>query len=532
MSNYPPLSINTGVTGHLQVPSPAGANDSPQSAPIENTAPALPRPPGRRPSFINLLLPSPKEPSLQNPAAGTSGGANTSARRIPTRQRTTGTSIPHQADASSSSSSGLLSVSNMLRKAGNRSATNLRELYGKARPPKAPPELATLKNAIRKGDVAAIHSVIDSYGPELINMRDDNGRTPLMHAAESSRFTSVAVLLSRGADAAATTPDGASALTMARVNWIIESSDMLANNNTAAKKALCTYVLLTELDAEKKLEFEYQPADMQGKFAQEDRFGLEEINSESAVKATFEVAKLAAAHLEDGRNLQAGSEDFVKRLNDAMGWYSGEYPVLKEGFNSFHDLLDFLRMDYDTRSEGDHIKLLSVLWLLPRFVKDDHKKVEHYALYSELVTAAKSNITKSKEERGTPVVSDQFGNSREVRSPIFANETFAPFSRSVDYISVDPSTTSPLVRKYIDDAIPYVSGVSGMANLTGSLLDRMGLELQEETIAKPFCRAMAAFIVGSGMHSYPEVYDSFNLTQKYLKARNAAPANEIRARRV
>jgi hypothetical protein len=71
-----------------------------------------------------------------------------------------------------------------------------------------------------------------------------------------------------------------------------------------------------------------------------------------------------------------------------------------------------------------------------------------------------------------------------------------------------------------------------MANHTRSLLDTQGFDLQEQKIAKPFCRAMAAFIVGSGMHSYPEVYDSFNLTQKYLKARKAAPANEIRARRV
>lgn len=58
-----------------------------------------------------------------------------------------------------------------------------------------------------------------------------------------------------------------------------------------------------------------------------------------------------------------------------------------------------------------------------------------------------------------------------------------------------------------------------MMNMTTALLDTLKMHPLEKETGKPFCEAMAAFIVGSGMHSYPEVYKALNLHLKLLKAR-------------
>ena len=54
-----------------------------------------------------------------------------------------------------------------------------------------------------------------------------------------------------------------------------------------------------------------------------------------------------------------------------------------------------------------------------------------------------------------------------------------------------------------------------MANMTCKVLNVLGLHpcIGEGRV---FCEAMAAFIVGSGMHSYYEAYKSFNLYAKEL----------------
>ena len=62
---------------------------------------------------------------------------------------------------------------------------------------------------------------------------------------------------------------------------------------------------------------------------------------------------------------------------------------------------------------------------------------------------------------------------------------------------------------------PYVSGVSGMANATCKVLAMLDLDPLTDGAGRNFCEAMSAFIVGSGMHTYSEVYKAFNLYGVY-----------------
>ena len=59
--------------------------------------------------------------------------------------------------------------------------------------------LLSMHTASRKGDLAAVSSLLDKY-PQLIHLRDEEGKTPLHHAVENNHVKIAALLIARGAN--------------------------------------------------------------------------------------------------------------------------------------------------------------------------------------------------------------------------------------------------------------------------------------------------------------------------------------------
>jgi hypothetical protein len=70
----------------------------------------------------------------------------------------------------------------------------------------------------------------------------------------------------------------------------------------------------------------------------------------------------------------------------------------------------------------------------------------------------------------------------------------------------------PVKRNFYQAEFSFMSGISGlsgMANMFCKILNHLDIHPYSKE-GKVLCASMAAFIVGSGMHSYEEVYASFN----------------------
>ena len=111
---------------------------------------------------------------------------------------------------------------------------------------------------------------------------------------------------------------------------------------------------------------------------------------------------------------------------------------------------------------------------------------------------------------------DFFGNSGIITTPIF--NKFHPYLKCIAYIKMDQNTDEKAVNKYVKNKLPYISGASGMANAASSIFQLLQLDIHSEDSRK-YMESICAFIVGSGMHSYTEVYKSMNLSMKYVYAR-------------
>ena len=89
-----------------------------------------------------------------------------------------------------------------------------------------------------------------------------------------------------------------------------------------------------------------------------------------------------------------------------------------------------------------------------------------------------------------------------------------PHLHDIDYVRLN-SKDQKIYNKYTDNSIPYIAGSSGMANSATALFKLLDINMNSEQ-GKQLVEMFCAFIVGSGMHSYHEVYTSFNKTLKYL----------------
>lgn len=353
--------------------------------------------------------------------------------------------------------------------------------------------------------------------PQAINMKSRHGQTALRIAAESHNYEITRILIEKGADLATPYQDGKKLPEIVAKAW--RDISMNQPGTAAETLALLTTLTLIKLRPEEKFNFSYETSTSEKRMLEEDQFSLHTLHSATSRKAILEMGKSCAAYIKDHAN---DNGDLIPGLNTLMKEHRGSYPTLKEDFKDLPDLLSFFEKHTaeDNDDKNGHVKLLSVLWCLPKHLPSSEQvqkeRTERDAIYRNIMEPTKDYI---KISPTPPKPSRQFGNTGKIQDDAFSDRDFSPFSRSNEYISVNNKSSSYQVRNYIKKQKPYVSGLSGMMNMTTALLDTLKMHPLEKETGKPFCEAMAAFIVGSGMHSYPEVYKALNLHLKLLKAR-------------
>lgn len=349
--------------------------------------------------------------------------------------------------------------------------------------------------------------------PHAINRANQTGMTPLMTAAGGAQHEMVRVLLARGADPSVSAPDHSTALTLALDEW--KSRLRIRDRNPeAAEAAMLTAVALTPLDPAEKFKFHYRTTRPQERMLEEDQFAQRVIHSEESKAAVFAVARAAVAFFRHNGVDVASINNWKERRTTL-------YAMLRTDFKDEADLAAFIETHASGNTRHGHVKLLSLLWYVTRGFPSSWQGIHHRI--SELDSLYKNIIEPTRDYKvrkvSSPVISDRFGNASVLKDDCFADEEFFPFHRALDYLSIDPTSRNPTVRNYLFKGKPCVSGLSGMMNMTGRLLEFLDLYPRDPELGVPFVEAMAAFIVGSGMHSYPEVYRTINLHLKLMKAR-------------
>jgi hypothetical protein len=255
-----------------------------------------------------------------------------------------------------------------------------------------------------------------------------------------------------------------------------------------------------------KFRFEYssEARSVREKLVEEDRYALAVLESEETAATVKSIGGKLADRLEqmippDSRQLFFNS--YTSTLKESMK----DYPIPIARPESFDALLGMLR------THDDHVVLLSMIWPIFKHREAGERSGMIDELYFDRLARTKPPFYDASKRQ--PPESASFGNSKTIQSNLFSADRFVPFVRDIDFRLVDPDSDNPIVRKMLKEDRPYVSGLSGMANLTCKVLDFLDIApLSSE--GKKFCEAMGAFIVGSGGHSYYEVYKAFNFYAK------------------
>ncbi|MVW79757.1 hypothetical protein [Bordetella sp. 02P26C-1] len=266
-----------------------------------------------------------------------------------------------------------------------------------------------------------------------------------------------------------------------------------------------------------KFEFEYSAEGLseKQKLIEEDQHALTVLQSEETAATVKFVGESLATRLEqmfsgDDREL------FFDRYKDSLKSSMFSYPIPIERPASFDAFVDMLR------THDDPIILLSMIW--PVFMAgrggDGEPMID--AIYAHLIAPTKE-YWQDEEKASRPLNQYAFGNSKTIESELFSTKRFLPFVRDIDYKRPNVYYSNKTMGKMWDKRLPYVAGVSGMANLTCKVLDVLNLHPFSPQ-GKKFCGAMAAFIVGSGMHSYYEANKAFNFYARVLTASSTMDA--------
>jgi hypothetical protein len=274
-------------------------------------------------------------------------------------------------------------------------------------------------------------------------------------------------------------------------------------------RAMAWHSDASQVYMDNKFRFIYSSKDLsiEAKLKEEDSFALDVLESDSIKTVVLDISKQLANYLEnavppDNRN------NVIDVFHAFVQKYLGLYPFSKQDIPNFDALVHFFR------THEDHIAILSLVWPIfsNTLLRDSGiDNIDH--LYKTKIYDTKvHNIDHTKFV--TLDVND-FGNSKTLTCDFFTGDAFHPFKRSIDYISHQPDIDNKVLKRMDVQRIPYISGLSGMANLTCKLLHALYIHPHSD-IGKKFCEAMSAFIVGSGMHSYYETYKSFNLYARSL----------------
>lgn len=184
------------------------------------------------------------------------------------------------------------------------------------------------------------------------------------------------------------------------------------------------------------------------------------------------------------------------------------------------DLIAFLRTPASA-DNTDHMLLKSSIILNAIDKGDASKQIE--SLQNRLIR----NQRDGQFDRimGAVTKPGTFGNT-EIPSTLM--DRFAPHQKEREAVVVN-SHPNARVQKFLDEGKPYISGSSGMTNSGTTLFPLLGISMNSEE-GRQYAEALGAFIVGSGEHSYPEVYKSLNLSLRYVQLAQPEPPDRARAK--
>ncbi|MCF6775444.1 hypothetical protein L3V83_02535 [Thiotrichales bacterium 19X7-9] len=210
---------------------------------------------------------------------------------------------------------------------------------------------------------------------------------------------------------------------------------------------------------------------------------------------------------------------FTTSVNDRKSLYP-MIDLQKTNISSADQLLAYLE-----GGDTDHIVKLSILWpIVSSFSGGNIKGINQ--LYQEQIYPTHEDYSinditfghklimaslSSTGDRGEGFRNDTIGNSGEIHDDrVFNSQLFMPWVRSVEYIKRKESPKTQFAKECLEESLPFISGVSGIANMYCKLLDILNISPHSEDGVN-FMKAASAFIVAAGMHSYEEVVESFNL---------------------
>ncbi len=236
------------------------------------------------------------------------------------------------------------------------------------------------------------------------------------------------------------------------------------------------------------------------KLEEQDLFALEVLKNPDNIKAVQKCSEKLADYLE---KYASSSEDAfsIMEIDKSIAGIKGKYPTLRAKFLYTESLLKFFR------EEKDPILLLSVIWTVFVSGNQDSSDDDINHIYKKYIVPQKDYL-ESKEK---PSPDLRFGNSGVIsNAPLFTSKGIVPYIKDIDYRSINPDAKHPDLKEYLSGQKAFVAGPSGMANMFCKVLNH--LEIHPHSVeGKKLCETFSAFVVGSGMHSYEEVYDSFNL---------------------
>jgi hypothetical protein len=177
------------------------------------------------------------------------------------------------------------------------------------------------------------------------------------------------------------------------------------------------------------------------------------------------------------------------------------------------ELVDFLR----TRASADNtdgmlFKSSIALQFLPEGDTSKHIQSLRTRLVKNQTDGAFDKVMGAVTRPGT------FGNT-EIASSLM--DRIAPHQKEREAVFVKPNPNKR-VEKFLNEGNPYISGFSGMTNSGTTLFPLLGISMNSED-GRRYAEALGAFIVGSGEHSYPEVYKSLNLSLRYVQLAQPEP---------
>ena len=292
---------------------------------------------------------------------------------------------------------------------------------------------------------------------------------------------------------------------------MINASGVILGTLTEAAITTTYQQLKEKRYAGNKLHFKYssEKLTLKEKMLEEDHYAQFILSSESHNGVVIKFAAKLASYLAKPNTIFSGADFDNFFFSQAIIDLRAFYPIhkLASSLTTKDELINFLNTTTDT------LALLWIIRYLPKRLAVKNNPPLSMCIdyiYKNRIQANRDHFVDN--EKGT-IKNETFGNSRMVSSDSFNHKDFFPFARAIDYIEINPKTTKAKVRKYIDGQIPYISGPSGMAN-SGSTIFKLLEEDISAADSRSLIESMAAFIVGSGMHSYKEVYGAFNLTIK------------------